>query len=145
MSDVADMLTPDAVLLHLKARSFDDALQQISAHAAETTGLRTSLILEALRERTAQGVGLGGGVAIPHARLAGLRRVTAFFARPVEPIAMPDGELVKFLFVLLAPQDAHGAHLKALAQVARVLRSGDTATLHCTTDRHEAYAILVAA
>ncbi|PZP85867.1 MAG: transcriptional regulator [Azospirillum brasilense] len=147
MDSIADMLAPDAVLLHLKASTLDDALQQISAHAAEVTGLASPLILAALRERTAQGVGMGHGVALPHARLDGLRRVAAFFARPLAPIPSPDGgEPIRLIFILLAPQTAHAAHLKALAQVARVLRMPESRmALEQAPDKNTAYALLVAA
>jgi len=55
MSAMADILPPDGVLLHLKATTLESAIEQIGAFAAEVTGVRASLIHEALMARVAQG------------------------------------------------------------------------------------------
>ena len=139
-------MPPDGVLLHLKAATLEDAIEQISATAAEVVGLRTGVICEALMARVQQGVSVGHGVLIPHARLSGLRRIVAIYARPLTPIVIEQGAPpVTMLFVLLAPEDADAAHLKLLAQVAATLRNEASRTVLLHGGRDDIYSLLTAA
>ena len=84
--------------------------------------------LNALMAREALGsTGVGRGVAIPHARLAGLKSVHAVVARLEKPIEFDalDGEPVDLLVALFAPPDAGSEHLRALARVSRLLREAE--------------------
>jgi PTS system nitrogen regulatory IIA component len=67
---------------------------------------------------------MGGGVAIPHARLAGLKSIIGLFARLEKPVDFEaaDGQGVDLAFVLLAPEESGADHLRALARVSRLLR-----------------------
>ncbi len=78
------------------------------------------------RERLGS-TGVGYGVAIPHARLEGLDEVRAVFARLETPLDYDsiDDRPVDLVVLLLAPADAGGDHLKALAQISRLLRRED--------------------
>ena len=79
-------------------------------------------------EREALGsTGLGGGVAAPHARLAGLDRVVGVFVRLDHPVAFDsvDDRPVDLLFGLFAPPESGAEHLRALAAVSRLLRSSE--------------------
>lgn len=145
MVAIADILPPDGVLLHLKASTLASAIEQIGAFAAEVTGLRAPLIHAALMERMAQGVSVGQGVLIPHARLEGLKRIVAIYARPLAPLMAEDGTSISMLFVLLAPLDADAAHLKVLAQVAGTLRNEASRTVLLNGNREDIYALLTAA
>lgn len=95
--------------------------------------------------RVAQGVSVGQGVLIPHARLDGLKRIVAIYARPLTPIMAEDGTAITMLFVLLAPKDADAGHLKVLAQVAGTLRSDTSRQMLLTGTREEIYSLLTAA
>ncbi len=82
-------------------------------------------VVAAVMERERLGsTGVGSGVAIPHARLEGLTEVRAVFARLEAPLEYDsiDDKPVDLVVLLLAPIDAGGEHLKALAQVSRLLR-----------------------
>ncbi len=143
MIAIADILPADGVLLHLKAHSLEGAVEQLSAVAAEFTGLRSSLIYERLIVRARLGVSVGDGVLIPHARVPGLRKVVALFARPLVPIIQEDGTPITMLFVLLAPEDADAAHLKALANIAGILRNDAAREVLLTGDRESVRRVLM--
>jgi len=86
-------------------------------------------VVAAVMERERLGsTGVGSGVAIPHARLEGLNEVRAVFARLEQPLEYEsvDDKPVDLVVLLLAPIDAGGEHLKALAQVSRLLRKEET-------------------
>jgi PTS system nitrogen regulatory IIA component len=125
MTDLSDLLRPDAVLTGVGAPTKKMLLQQLGASLAALVGLEARAIVERLIEREKLGsTGFGGGVAIPHAKLNGLGQVTGLFAKLVQPIdfAAVDDLPVDLVFVLLSPTDAGAAHLKALARVSRRLR-----------------------
>lgn len=123
--ELIDLVSPEAVLCAVKAGSKKQALQEIAHRAAETYGLDTRTVCEGLLAREKLGsTAMGNGVAIPHARIAGLGQIVAVFARLERPVDFEaaDGQGVDLLFTLLAPQEAGADHLRALAKVSRLMR-----------------------
>ena len=80
---IGDLVKRELLFPELDARSRDDALAQLSRHVAESTGgLNGAALLRTLKERETQATtAFGDGVAIPHARIAGLDRMVVAFAR----------------------------------------------------------------
>ncbi|AGK56588.1 PTS IIA-like nitrogen-regulatory protein PtsN [Hyphomicrobium denitrificans 1NES1] len=128
--NIEDMLAPDGVVPRLKAEDKKQALQALATKAEATTGAPAREIYAALlqRERLSS-TSLGRGIAIPHIKLPVIKAITCLFARLERPIPFEshDGEPVDLLFFLLAPEQAGGDHLKALARISRLVR--DPATL----------------
>lgn len=123
--DIDDLIGPAGILATLKAKSKRQVLQELAAHASELTGLDERAIFDVLLERERLGTtGVGQGVAIPHGKIAGCKRVIGVFARSPEPIDFEavDDQPVDLFVLLLAPEDAGADHLKALAAVSRLLR-----------------------
>jgi len=123
--ELGDLITLDAIMPKLAAKTKKQVLHDLADKAAALTRLDGREILEALLQRERVGsTAMGRGIAIPHGRLAGLERIVGVFARLEEPIDFeaPDEEPVDLIFVLLAPEDADGDHLKALARVSRLAR-----------------------
>ena len=141
-----DLVAPNAIIPALKVNGKKQALQEISAKAAELTGHNDRAILEILLQREKLGsTGVGSGVAIPHGKLAKLNKVFGLFARLERPIDFEalDGQPVDLVFLLLAPEGAGADHLKALARVARLLRDPEVARkLRSSRDADALYAVL---
>ncbi len=101
---------------------------------------------ERLAEREKLGsTGFGGGVAIPHAKIDGLRQVVGAFcpADAAIDFGAVDDLPVDLVFVLLSPPAAGADHLKALASVSRRLRDRDfTAKLRGAGSRDALFALL---
>jgi PTS system nitrogen regulatory IIA component len=141
-----DLVAANAILPALKVNSKKQALQELSARAAELTGLAERDVFDTLLQRERLGsTGVGAGIAIPHGKLPKFDRLFGLFARLDRPIDFDalDGEPVDLVFLLLAPETAGADHLKALARVARVLR--DTAVaqkLRASRDAPAIYAVL---
>ncbi|GAA0650540.1 PTS sugar transporter subunit IIA [Brevundimonas lenta] len=126
--DIGDLLADGGVVLRSGASSKRQALHVVADAAAEALGMPANRVLEALLEREALGsTGLGAGVAVPHARLEGIARVTAVFVRLDTPVAYGavDDRPVDLLFALFAPPRDGADHLRALAAVSRALRSSE--------------------
>jgi PTS system nitrogen regulatory IIA component len=128
--ELADILTEESVIFCTDVTNKHDILEKLSAQAATVTGLPAETIFEAIDSREALGsTGLGNGIAIPHGKLPGLRGVTALFARLEAPVDFDsvDDRPVDLVMMLLAPIGAGADHLKALALVARLLRTESVA------------------
>lgn len=124
--DIGDLLAPDGVMLRGGASSKRQALHTVAEAASQALGVDEGRVFEALMEREALGsTGLGSGVAVPHARLKDVERVTAVFVRLDTPVAYEsvDDRPVDLLFALFAPPADGAEHLRALAAVSRALRS----------------------
>lgn len=145
---LSDLLAPNAVFPSLKAPSKKQALQELSAQAAALTGHDEREIFETLLRRERLGsTGVGGGVAIPHGKLAKIERIVGLFARLEAPIDFEalDGEPVDLIFLLIAPEAAGADHLKALARIARLLRDPDVAKkLRSARDAQAIHTLLTA-
>ncbi len=128
--DIGDLLTQDSVVLRGGMSSKRQALMALAEAAAPSLGTSAQLVLEALVEREALGsTGLGAGVAVPHARIPGLDRVSAVFLRLDQPVAWGamDDRPVDLIFGLFAAPEAGAEHLRALAAVSRSLRASNLA------------------
>ena len=145
--ELADILAPNAVIADMRAGSKKQALLEAAQRAAQVTGLHERVIFDVLLERERLGsTGLGGGIAIPHGKLAGLDRLHGVFARLATPIDFEaiDARPIDLMFVLLAPESAGADHLKALSRVSRALRDRKLVDKLRATDRGDAlYALLV--
>jgi nitrogen PTS system EIIA component len=144
--EIADLLTPAAVIPNLRAANKRQALQELAKRAATLTGRQERVIFEVLleRERLAT-TGIGNGTAIPHGRLADLPRLYGLFARLEKPIPFEaiDDQPVDLIFLLLTPDSAGADHLKALARISRLLRDKAVCDKLRGTDRADAlYALL---
>ena len=124
--DLSDLIKLEGIILALRAKSKKHVLQEMSAAAADLTGLPERDIFDTLLQRERLGsTGVGQGVAIPHGKLAELTEIVGLFARLEKPIDFEavDGEPVDVVFLLLAPESAGADHLKALARISRFLRA----------------------
>jgi PTS system nitrogen regulatory IIA component len=123
---ITDVLADTDLLPDLAASTKEELIAElallVAAHHPEIDGGRLVQALED-RERL-NSTALGDGVAIPHGKLPGLRRVVAAFGRSREGVDFNslDGKPTHLFFLLVAPEDSAGAHLKALARISRLLK-----------------------
>lgn len=123
--EISQLMSPRGMLPALRASSKKQVLQEMAKRAAEITGESERSVFEVLIERERLGTtGVGNGIAIPHGKLPGLKRLYGLFARLEAPIDFEaiDEQPVDLVCLLLAPEAAGADHLKALAQVSRLLR-----------------------
>ena len=123
----------DGVLCDLHVSSKKQLFQEMATKLLETEVFKDSdlairdIVAAAMERERLGSTGVGTGVALPHARLEGIDRVYAVFARLETAIDYDaiDERPVDLVMLLLAPSDAGGAHLRALAKISRMLRRQD--------------------
>ncbi len=144
--DLGDLITPYGVIPLLKASNKKQVLQELSARAAELTGLDERDVFNTLLQRERLGsTGVGGGIAIPHGKIGSLDHIVGLFAHLEHPVDFDaiDDEPVDLIFLLLAPESAGADHLRALARISRLLREpGSVAKLRASQDRATLYSVL---
>lgn len=144
--DLSDLIEVSAVMPALKANSKKQLLQLMAEKAAAVMGIPEREIFDTILQRERLGsTGVGNGIAIPHGKLPGVKRITGVFARLEVPVDFEslDDQPVDLVFMLLAPEGAGADHLKALSRIARVLRDADTvAKVRGTRDAAAIHALL---
>lgn len=123
---LTELLSPDRVRIPLRGRTKHDLLRELVEVASQ--GLppeSAAAILAAVREREqVLSTGIGQGVAIPHGKTTVVDQLVmaaGVTSAPVDFDAL-DGQPVEICFVLVGPESAAGAHVKALSRISRLLR-----------------------
>jgi PTS system nitrogen regulatory IIA component len=129
--NIADFLSPNDVMIDVAAADKQKLLSALARKAGAIVDVRPERILAELEKREELGsTGVGGGVALPHARFDQVGKPVGVFVRLRKPIAFDavDGQPVDIVFLLLLPQTPNGDTLGALASIARKLRKPEIAT-----------------
>jgi PTS system nitrogen regulatory IIA component len=123
---IAEFLREDLVFPDLAATDKPGVLGELCAGLARgVPGLSAPKLTEALIEREKLGsTGIGEGVAIPHGKIPGIPGLLAAFGRKKAGVdfASIDGKPTHLFFVLFAPENSAGVHLKALARISRLFK-----------------------
>lgn len=123
-----DLLEPKAIAIDLTARNKKQLFRELAERVAPLVQCSPDAIVDVLAGRERLGsTGFGGGIAIPHGKLDTILSVRGFLAVMKEPVdyGAIDDLPVDVVMLLLSPTGAGTEHLKALAQVSRVLRDRD--------------------
>lgn len=126
---LSEFLDFESIRVGVSAGNKRKLLQMLGAMAGTRLNAEAQAIVETIAERERLGsTGFGNGVAIPHGKVPGLKRIYGMVARLAEPIDYKaiDGQPVDLVFLLLSPPDAGAEHLKALAALSRVVRHEPT-------------------
>lgn len=126
---LADLLSPDRVIIPLESTDKLDLIGELCAHLASVSGASAEEeeIRAAVLEREAVlSTGIGGGIAVPHGKSEAigddLVLVAGTTREPVDFDAL-DARPVRLILLLVGPESAAGLHVKMLARISRVLRS----------------------
>jgi nitrogen PTS system EIIA component len=124
---ITDMMKPGYILEELQAKTKRDVLAELSSVFLRDLKLDAEGMVSILLEREKLGsTGIGDGIAIPHGKMGALKDLVVAFGRSRKGIdfnAM-DGKPVHLFFLLMAPENSAGLHLKALAKISRMLKDG---------------------
>lgn len=142
------LFTAESVVVDLSVGSQKQLFQDMAKRLIEANNLdipSRDIVAAAMERERLGSTGVGSGVALPHARIEGLDHVMAGFARLSDAMDFDsvDGRPVDLVAFLLAPADAAGAHLRALARVSRQLRREENRSrLRSAPDAMSAFMIL---
>jgi PTS system nitrogen regulatory IIA component len=127
--NIKSFLSAEDVVADYRAETKEQLLNELCARAAKAAQVDVQMVRGEILKREQLGcTGIGGGIAIPHARLQNLKKPFGSLVRLRKPIGYDaiDSDLVDIVFLLLLPTDSGGEQLNALAAVARKLRDQNT-------------------
>jgi len=124
---IAEMLDPTAIVADLKSTGKAEVLAELTdSLVAANPSIKRDEVIGILLERERLGsTGIGDGIAIPHGKLKQLdRQLIAFgLSRKGVDFDAMDGKPARLFFLLIAPEDAVGLHLKTLARISKLLKA----------------------
>jgi nitrogen PTS system EIIA component len=124
---ISDFLNPELILPELSAKTKEEVLAELADRiAGNFSGVSAKQLVQILREREKLGsTGIGDGFAIPHGKSKSIGRMIISFGRSRAgiPFDSMDGKPAHYFFVLIAPENSAGDHLKALAKISRFLKN----------------------
>jgi len=124
---LSDILNQNHVIPDLKAQDKKGVLAElVDVIVSSDPTLDKNSLVKVLLERERLGsTGIGDGVAIPHGKFQGLKHPIISFGRSRKGLDFDamDGEAVFLFFLLVAPEDSASIHLKALAKIAKIIKS----------------------
>jgi len=135
-----ERIVPDLVSLDKKG-VIDELVKALSLE-----GVPPARLVQVLLEREKLGsTGIGDGVAIPHGKLREINQMIASFGRSVKGLDFDslDGRPTHLFFLLVAPDNSAGVHLKALARISRLFKDAQfRQTLMNARDQEEMFRII---
>jgi PTS system nitrogen regulatory IIA component len=132
---IVDFVRPELIVPELQARDKAEVIRELADHLAANVGGGKTLDREQLakvlmeRERLAS-TAIGEGVAIPHGKLDAVGKLVACVGRAPQGVDFDsmDGRPTHLFFVLVAPENSTGVHLKALARISRLFKDPEFRT-----------------
>ena len=123
---ITEFLDKKGIKIGIESQEKPDILKELVDVLANVKDLGDKKsIVSALVERESLGsTGIGQGIAIPHGKTDRVDELVAVLGISPKGVNFEalDGELVYIFFLLVAPKETAGPHLKALAQISRLLR-----------------------
>lgn len=146
---ISELINEQCIIPALKGTTKKQVLEELAHHLARNkTQIDAEELLKVLIERERLGsTGIGNGIAIPHGKLKELNDIALVFGKSTEGIDFEsiDGKPVNLIFLLVAPSNSAGVHLKALARLSRLLKDkGFRQSLCEAPDAQRLYAVIVA-
>ncbi len=123
---LTSIIPKEAIVPQMEATESHEALQELSYLLAKLdSSLNAQEVYTLLEEREKLGsTGIGSGIAIPHGKIPSAKKMMGCFGR--SPVGIDfqsqDGELAHLFFVLIAPENVAGLHLKVLSKLSRMLK-----------------------
>lgn len=128
MSALQTLVTPETVILELSETDHEEVVLEMIGHLSKIGKIPSGdcyCIGNAVLERESHvGTGVGSGVAIPHARVKGLKETLVVFGRSKEGVEFesPDNAPCHLIFLMLVPEDQAARHLQLLSELSRIFQ-----------------------
>lgn len=125
---LVDFLNRKAATVDLKSNDKEGIIKELIGLMGRAAGINsrdTSALFKIIMDREVLGsTGIGQGIGIPHGKSPKIKKLVGAVGISKEGVNFDslDGEPAYIFFLLLAPQDSAGPHLKALARISRLLK-----------------------
>ena len=145
---ISDILKKEHIIKELDSRDKKNVLDELSSfleNEGEITNKENLLAALIGREKLGS-TGIGENVAIPHAKISEIDKIITVFGRSKNGVEFEslDQKPVNFIFLVIAPENSTGQHLKALARISRLFKNPSLReSVLRTNEADQIYSILV--
>ena len=144
--NLADIIPLNNIHLDINASSKKALFKVVAAKISNKLNIDQNNLLEKLNEREKLGsTGIGNGIAIPHGKVDGIKKVFSLFLRTKKLIDFSSSDLVgvDIIFVIIAPKNSKTDHLLALSEISKFLRNKkNEEALRKLKTNHEVFELL---
>jgi fructose-specific phosphotransferase system IIA component len=142
-----DLLKEKYIELDLKGKEKTKLITELVNIVVKLSRIKDGKVLfKAILEREKLGsTAIGNGVAIPHAKIKGVKKPLLILGRSAEGVDFDalDGEKTYLFFMLISPKEKVGLHLKILAKISHVVKDKFIVErLKKIKDKHEVFEII---
>lgn len=140
---ISDVLSPEMTNCNLPGRSkkriLENIAQMITAQLDAGDELCDILFDNFVAREKLGSTGIGSGVAIPHCRTPGIKKIYGFLAKLTAPVDFDaiDDQPVDLIFALVVPEEKNDEHLSTLARIAAIMQNDKSRQLlrDCDNDK----------
>jgi len=126
---IGDLMDKSLIIPNLSPRNKREVLRElVECIVKKETDINSNDLLRVLLEREELGsTGIGDGIAIPHGKVTKINKLVVSCGRSIQGVDFQsmDGKPTHIIFLLIAPENSAGVHLKALARISRLLKDGE--------------------
>lgn len=126
---ITDLMIKETMIMDLKAKTKEAAIDELIASLAGSGRMNDPVLFkEKILLREAQSsTGIGGGIAMPHAKTSAVNEATVVFAKSAAGVDFEslDEQPAQLFFMIAAPEGAGNMHLRTLASLSRLLIEGE--------------------
>jgi nitrogen PTS system EIIA component len=124
---ISEILTKEHIIKDLKSCDKESVLEELSNFLKDKGEIpnKDNLLLALIEREKLGSTGIGENVAIPHAKIREIDKIITVFARSQIGVEFEslDQKPVNFIYLILAPENSTGQHLKALARISRLFKN----------------------
>ena len=144
--NLTDIIPLNNIYLDVNVSSKKALFKEVAAKISNKLNIDQNNLLEKLNEREKLGsTGIGNGIAIPHGKVNGIKKVFSLFLRTKSLIDFSSSDLVgvDIIFVIIAPEESKTDHLLALSEISKFLRKKkNKKALRKLKTNHEVFKLL---
>jgi PTS system nitrogen regulatory IIA component len=124
---ISEILSKEHIIKDLKSIDKESVLEELSNFLKDKGVIpnKENLLLTLIEREKLGSTGIGENVAIPHAKIRAIDKIITVFARSQIGVEFEslDQKPVNFIYLILAPENSTGQHLKALARISRLFKN----------------------
>ena len=143
---LVDILKKESISVDLKSKGKEEILKELTELLGKDIKDKKKIVKVLIERENLGSTGIGQGIAVPHGKMNNINKLVAALGISKKGVDFNslDGEPVYIFFLLVAPKDSAGPHLKALARISRILRNASFCNiLRKSKDIEQIYRLII--
>ncbi len=126
---ITDLMIKEVMIMDLQSVSKEAVIDELITSLTASGRINDPILFKEmiLKREGESSTGIGGGIAMPHAKTKAVNEPTVVFAKSKQGVDYEslDGEPAHLFFMIAAPEGAANTHLRTLAALSKLLIDSD--------------------